>query len=263
MPEGPEIRYLKEVLQNHILNKTLLKITAYSKKRVYIPSKSKVIQVGSKGKLLWIRTKEYYIHIHFGMTGWLYTDEDTKPKNIKYLMEFSQNRYIFIESIRKFTYLKIYHKNAHDKKIASLGLDILTDQLTLDKLTALINSKRMNICKFLLDQDKLCGIGNYQKSDVLYLSKIHPQSNTADLSDKQIKKLYKAIKYVAYSSLLTWLKENKIKIPKDIKLSAPKRVKVPYKFIVYDKDTDPYGNKITNITIGGRATYYVKKVQIL
>ena len=262
MPEGPEIRYLKEVLEKYILHKTLSKITAYSRIKAHIPHKSKVLEVGCKGKLLWIRTKDYYVHIHFGMTGWLYFNKDERPVHLKYLMDFGPNKQVYVESIRKFTKLKIYSYKEHDKKISRLGIDILTDKFTFDVFKEMISSKRMNICKFLLDQDKLCGIGNYQKSDVLYLSRIHPKENTANLDDNQINKLYKAIKYVAYSSLLTWLKEHHMKVPADIKRNMPSKTTNRYKFVVYDRERDNLGNKVTNETIGGRATYYVKRVQI-
>lgn len=260
MPEGPEIRYQKELIEPYIINKMLTKITALSKKRVYIPNKSKILDVGNHGKLLWIRTKDYYVHIHFGMTGWTYINNE--PEYTKYILDIGKNK-IYIDSMRKFTKINIYKKAAHDAKINKLGIDILKEEFTYDKFHELISTRNIMITKFLLDQDKIAGIGNYQKSDALYLARIHPDAKTGDLNDSQIKKLYTAIKYVAFSSLLTWFKKNKIKVPPDINKIKPKRTKVPYDFIVYDKEEDPDGNKVVKEEIGGRSTFYVKKLQKL
>ena len=93
------------------------------------------------------------------------------------------------------------------------------------------------------------------------MARIHPYAKTSDLTNKQIQNLYKAIKYIAFSSLLTWLKKNKISIPTDVKKNKPAKTKVPFTFIVYDMERDPKNNIITSEKIGGRMTYYVKKLQ--
>lgn len=256
MPEGPELRYLSELLKKEIQNKTLTKITALSKRRVYIPKSSRVLEIGTKGKLLWIRTRDYYIHMHLYLTGWIYLEE---PEYTKYILEFGNTK-IYIDSMRKFTRLKVLKQAAHKRVLDKLGLDILTKEFALDPFTTLIKSRNMAITKFILDQDKICGAGNYIKSEVLYLSRIHPKKKTSQLTDKQIVKLFASIQYVAFSKLVTWLKLSKMKTPADIKKIKPKKLSVPYRFRVYEREKDPQGNRVTTEDIGGRATYYVKKV---
>ena len=39
------------------------------------------------------------------------------------------------------------------------------------------------------------------------------------------------------------------------------KTKVPYYFNVYEQDKDLHGNKVTEETIGGRRTFYVKSIQ--
>lgn len=263
MPEGPEIRFSKEWIKKFVLNKTVDKIKALSKTKVHIPTKSKIIKLGTKGKLLWIQTNSYFIHIHFGMTGWMYTSNNQIPKNVKYIINFTDNTAIYIDSTRKFTKLTICNKKEHDNKINNLGIDILTKNFTFFKFSHLITSRNIMITKFLLDQDKICGVGNYLKSDSLYLAKIHPNAKTGNLTDVQILNLFNAIKYTSVSSLLTWLKSNKLKVPMDIQKIKPTQTTFNYNSLVYDKQKDKYGNKVTNEIIGGRRTYYVKKIQKL
>jgi len=260
MPEGPEIRFHREQLQS-IVGKSITNIKALSRKRVYIPNKSKIRAVNCKGKLLWIETVNYVVHIHFGLTGWIYIDEE--PDYTKYIISLSNGQTIYVDSMRKFTKMRVYKKNTHKRLIENLGIDILTGEFTLDAFEELVCDYNMMISKFLLDQDKLSGIGNYIRNEALYIAKIHPKTITSKLSDKDIKSLYNAIKYVSFSLLIAWLKNNKIKISKDIRKVTPKKIQYPYRFKVYEKERDPSGNKVTLENIAGRKTYYVKSRQKL
>jgi len=264
MPEGPEIRYNRERLLSkghNIIGKEITNIKALSRKRVYIPKPSKIIDVYSKGKLLWIETQDYFVHIHFGLTGWLYLDDE--PQYTKYIITLSNDKKIYVDSQRKFTKLRIYNKTSHNRIVNKLGIDILSPEFNLDIFMEKLRSKSTTITAFLLDQSIFSGVGNYIRNEALYMSKIHPKIITSKLDDKDVAKLYKAIRYVAYSGLITWLKDDKIKIPKDIKKMSPKKLQYPYKYRVYGKVKDPYGNKITLEKIGGRKTFYVKSRQKL
>ena len=72
-----------------------------------------------------------------------------------------------------------------------------------------------------MSQDLIAGCGNYIKSDALYIAKISPHTNTSKLSGKEINALYKAIKYITYSNLITWFREDRMRIPRDIKKNIP------------------------------------------
>ena len=54
----------------------------------------------------------------------------------------------------------------------------------------------------------------------------------------------------------------KIKLPKNLNNLIPKKILVPYKFFVFDREYDDLGNKITFIkNLCGRRTFYVEKLQ--
>ena len=165
--------------------------------------------------------------------------------------------------MRKFTKLQIYKKQAHNRLLNKLGIDILSDDFTFDNFKTIIQNYNMMVSKFLLDQDKISGVGNYIKNEALYIASIHPKKLTGKLTIGEIRKLYNAIKYVSFSLLIAWLKTNKIKITTKIKKLIPKKIQYPYRFKVYEKEKDPYGNNITTENIGGRKSYYVKSRQKL
>jgi formamidopyrimidine-DNA glycosylase len=261
MPEGPEIRYIVEKIKPEIIKKSVVRVTALSKRKVRIPERGKIVDVWSKGKLLVLETKKFYIHIHFGITGWLDFEEGDYTKYIIHFGITEKSLKLYLDSMRKFSKITVVKPKSHEKKIDKLGIDILTKEFTIEQFMYKLMYSRQTVSSFLLDQSIFCGVGNYIRNEALYLSKIHPEAKTDQLESKQIKLLFKNIKYVSFSMLLTWFKLDKIKVPNDIKQLAPNRVRVPYVYRVYGKDRDLKGNKVTLTTVAGRKTYYVKSLQ--
>lgn len=260
MPEGPEIRYLCEKIKSIIMNKTLIKITALSKRKVNIPKELKVFDVKTKGKLMYLRCEsDYFIHIHCGLAGWIYLSEQ---KYTKYILYFKNNLNIYLDDMRKLSKITVLKKTQHESIISELGPDILSDNFVLNNFRDKILGTNQMIASHLLDQHNYSGIGNYIKNESLYISKINPKRITSSLNDNEIIMLYNSIRFVAFSNLVEELNNGNIKIPEDIKKISPKKLNVPYKLRVYEKNKDQYGNKVTFEIIGGRKTYYVKGRQI-
>jgi endonuclease-8 len=254
MPEGPEVRYLRELL-SIITNQKLLKIESLSKTKTKVKlfKETRVLEVSNKGKLIYIKFKDFYLHLHMMLTGWIYINE--RPKYTKYILYFNKDT-IYVDSMRKFTYLRVVSYREHALKINKLGLDILTKYFTYDNFYKIITKHNMLLSKFLLDQDKLCGIGNYMRSEVLYLAKINYKININKLTMNDLRNLYLAIRYVGFSQLVTQLRENKMKIPRDIKEIMPEKINEKYKMLVYEQK-EIRGKKIKRRIIGGRSVYYV------
>jgi formamidopyrimidine-DNA glycosylase len=260
MPEAPEIFYLKELLKKNIMNHKFEKIISNTKSKVNLPSKSKVIDCDCKGKLLWIKTEKYYVHLHMMISGWIVFE---RPKICKYEFVFD-NMTLYMDDTRRFSKVKIIEtEEKHNKEINKLGLNFLNDEITKNKFTEIILNSNKNISAMLLDQKIFCGIGNYIRNEALYMVKIHPSQNSSKISKEDAEKLYEKIRYVIFSNLCELLKMEKIKIPRFIKNISPKNLQIPYKFRVYSKEKDIYGNKITREKIAGRWAYYVKSIQKL
>lgn len=257
MPEGPEYRYLAELLKQHILNHNLTKIEALSKTKINLPEELRIKNIFTKGKLIVLVSNDYYVHITLGISGWITFEE---PKYTKYILEFNNNK-IFIDDSRKFSKIGVYNKNQHDKIIDGLGIDFMTSNFTIDVFREKITNSRKNICAFLLDQHIFSGIGNYNKNESLYIAKISPYRNSSEIDDNEIAKLYKAIRYVGFSTFIEMMNGSKLKIPLDIESQINFKIQVPYKYRVYEKETDLKGNKVTFATVAGRNTYFVKSLQ--
>ena len=262
MPEGPEIKYIKELCQKHLIGKTLEIIKSNSDTKVKLPKKSKLIDVKVKGKQLVLIFEDFWFLIHFGLTGWLVFDDARYPR---YELHFD-DIIAYIDDSRRFSKLKIYEsENSYNKALNKLGVDIFSDEFTEEFFLESFGKTKKAIVAFLMDQSQFSGIGNYIKNESLYLSGISPKRKTDTITDEEKSKLYKSILYVAYSNFVENMDLNKIKLDKkDTKRIKELKIKVqnPYKFNVYGRDDfDLKGNKLTIEDIGGRTCYYVKTLQ--
>jgi formamidopyrimidine-DNA glycosylase len=265
MPEGPEIKYIKEVCLNFLLNYELVDVISNSKTVVKLPSKSKLINIESKGKLLILIFKDYYFHIHFGLTGWLVFENPSYPKYELVFKKGNDVLNVYIDDSRRFSKLQFLDEKKHLKEINKLGMDIFDIDFTIDFFEKEVNKVNKKIVSFLLEQNKFCGIGNYIKNESLYIAKINPNHNTSDLDNSDIKNLYDAIKFCAFSNFVDLVKNNKdLKINKDElnRFKKESKLEVPYNYRVYQQEKDPLGHKVIKKDISGRKTFYVKEIQI-
>lgn len=267
MPEGPEILYFATVLGKKLKNSTITDIKSYTDNPAIIPSDyiGKLICVGCKGKLLWFKVtgkkSDYYIHIHFGISGWLQFEKPQKNIKFEFVIEKDDKELrLYMEDQRRFSIVQIHKPDYHDKVVNDLGIDIFSKEFTLDVFSNTIKNKNMLLAAFLLNQHIFSGIGNYIKNDSLYLSKIKVKSKTSDLDDNQISKLYSNILLIAYSVLYELLSDSKAEkyLEKNKKINEPAKIEVPYEYKVYSREKSIKGETVTKLKIGGRDTYAVE-----
>jgi len=265
MPEGPEIKYLGEICKKYIIGLELYNIKSNSKTIVKIPKKSKVIDVITKGKLLILCCEDYFFHIHCGLTGWI-TFEN--PKYPRYEIEFrtpdnTKMLTAYMDDARRFSKLKVCNKKEHTKILNKLGVDIFSDEFTYNFFESHIKDTNKKLVAFIMEQNNFSGIGNYIKNESLYIAKISPYRTCNELNDSDIKNLFNAILFVAYSNCLELIKQNKeLKINNKFKKFKINTLEVPYKFKVYQQEKDPNGYKVISAEINGRKCFYVKEIQI-
>ena len=182
--------------------------------------------------------------------------------NIEFILD---NVNIYYYDQLSFGTLKIVNNEEELKhKLNSIGPDIM-DKNTTYKLFEEQITKKNNLEKIIGDvivnQKIISGIGNYLRSDILWLSCISPFRKTKDLLKDEIEKIYKN------SKLLTWGDYNIIKGKKMGYISYDDKLPKDYKrnFFVYKCDNDIYGNKIVCEKLYGnreeRNIYWVKEIQ--
>lgn len=158
------------------------------------------------------------IWITLGLSGRFANEKEVNNKNVgpppRWYFEFwdvtsQSSRKIFYMDSRNFGTLRFsLSKKELQEKLDSLGPDFLSDDdnhwLTLDMFLKIVNKQRpqMNICKFLMDQKRISGIGNYLLAEGLYKAKVDPFSSLCEISENQLRDLFQQLQTTAKQSYL-------------------------------------------------------------
>jgi len=218
MPELPEVETIRLRLKPNIVNKTIKSIFVLEHKQFIGEKKTainqKIVDITRVGKILAIRlSNKKYLNIHFKLSGqFLFAKKinDAVYRNVipftktnkmpgsttRIIIKFTDGSGLFFNDLRKFGWIKVADKPEQPK-----GIDILSKRFTLDyfkKVTGLVNKP---IKVFLLDQDKIAGIGNIYANDSLFLARVHPLRKTQSLTEREKTRLYRSIRKVISEGL--------------------------------------------------------------
>lgn len=260
MPECPEVHkhrdYIESLLKNvNIIDMKILSgkyqrtgITNYDKFIKVLPKKVKGVYV--RGKFMWIElTDNWYIGIGYGMTGRFTEDKTDKYNRISLICDNEIT--VYYSDMRNFGSINLWNDIKDlNKKLDTLGPDIIDIKMTKKDFIEKIreyDDKEINIP--LMNQKVISGVGNYIKSDSLYMTGIYPKALIKNLSDKDLYDLYKNIIIIAKRSYNTQKTQDNDEY-------------IGYS-IIYGRDKDKHGNKIKKInTADKRKTSWVPEIQI-
>lgn len=279
MPEVIEIRKFSNFLKKYMLNKKIKNIIIHKgryKKYNPFPLYNKivkelplkVIDIKTKGKFLYfILEKGYYLYSTLGLRGgWTYYNNKTKkftfPKLIDYIpnekikqyqktalnhlnIEFKipNGKIYYYDNLSFGTMKGVNKKNNLNKKLNQIAPDIMNNETTFELYKERLSKKKYQdkvIGLVLMDQKFISGIGNYLRSDILWLSRVNPYTIVKNLTEEQIKKIY------YNSKLLTWGDYNYEQAIKLKIIKKKNKLPIHYKrnFFVYMQKEDIYGNPV-------------------
>ena len=279
MPEVIEVRKYADFIKKHIKNKYITEINIlngrYKKHAPFEMYKElvkklplKVIDVKTKGKFLYfVIEKGFYLFSTLGLQGgWTYKSNKSNkfqfPDLIGYINNNVMDKYrsrsinhLNVEFVKKdgslyfydvlsFGTLKIINNNEElDKKLNSIGPDIMDHSTTYEVFLQQIKKKK-NLDKYvgnvIVNQKVISGIGNYLRSDILWLCSISPFRKVKDLKDNEILEIYKNALLLVWGDYdynkgieLKYIKKHN-KLPGDYKRD----------FFVYMREKDIYNNNV-------------------
>lgn len=206
MPELPEVETIKNQLNKYIPKKIVKKIFQSGLKLhgkevpdLTLLLNQEILTINRRNKFIVIELEKGFLLLHMGMTGQLiYSDKlPENQKHIHLVISFEKDL-MYFKDVRRFGIIDYYDKSNypsyHDiPAIKKLGIEPLTSEFTQTYLNNLIKNNTQNAKSFVMDNSKICGIGNIYASEILFLSKIHPQQKVSLLTEKQKKDLHKNI----------------------------------------------------------------------
>jgi len=294
MPEVVEVRKTADFLKKIMINNNLTDINIlkgrykthgafelYNKLKSSLPLK--IINIQTKGKFMYITFENgLYLFATLGLTGgWVSVHNELIefPKIIEYSSDTSQFHKVAINNLNvEFIINNGYHVYFFDslsfgtlkvmdnsssltKKLSELGPDIM--ECSFEEFKEKILKKPDGyIGNVIVNQKLISGIGNYLRSDILWLSGISPFRKVKNLSPSNIKKIYNS------SQVLTWGEYNKKYAISHNIIKESDKIPSDYNrdFFIYMCDKDIYNNNviIEPLYEGSvqRKIYWVKERQI-
>jgi formamidopyrimidine-DNA glycosylase len=206
MPELPEVETFKRYLDSTSLHQRIRSVEvrdAYVLKRVSTRELARRLK-GRRfensrrhGKHLFVRAgNELWLRLHFGMTGSLeYLDHDeVAPKTARVIFRFAGNCRLAFDDQRKFGEIELIKDIDEFLQTRGLGPDAL--EISLSQFKAIVGKHRGAVKAILLNQKLIAGIGNLYADEILFRARMHPATEVARVSDKDLARLFRTMRHV-------------------------------------------------------------------
>lgn len=217
MPEGPEIALIASCLDSKIRNEKIDNVLIWKDSRYFKSKelkylefnalKGKIIkEVSFKGKkIIFSFTDESYMVSSLGLEGrWRILDDfNPEAKHISVIFYLKSRKILQFQDQRHFGEIKYYDAlvdmdRVFEKSVGSpwIPSSMYPDIVTKDEFFSYLSNKKLymkSIMMFLVDQKYTSGIGNYIRSDALYLAKISPHRLINSLTKKESDQIYNAV----------------------------------------------------------------------
>ncbi len=275
MPELPEVELVAQSLSKLVSNRKIVAAELLRERLApaHTPiefakrlKNSKIEFVARRGKhILFYLDSAQILITHLRMTGrFLLLPPDRElPKHAHAVFYFADEMRLVFEDQRHFGMMKIVAQNEllETKELACLAPEPFSDEFSLKYFREILASSRRSLKEFLLDQTKVCGLGNIYAAEALFLARVNPEIVAAEVSPQRTKKLFEAIRFVLSESISHGSTLNVD--PENIDGSYYGGVYEGH-WRVYDRENAPCPNcatAIKRIVQGARSTFYCPKCQ--
>jgi endonuclease VIII len=271
MPEGPEIKLAADRIAKAVVDQPLTEVYfAFEALKPYAAelARERVVAVQPRGKALLTRFSNHLtIYSHNQLYGVWYVrkaqDYPTTNRQLR-LAIHTPKKSALLYSASEIMVLNDRELEQHPF-LLRLGPDVLDPATTSAEIQARLLSpkfRRRGLPTLLLDQHFICGLGNYLRSEVLFLAGIYPTQRPADCSDHQLQKLAAACITVPRQSYQTKGITNDLERALDLKAQGKPRWF--YRHWVFSRAGQPCyrcGTTIVKESAGGRRVYFCPSCQ--
>ncbi|MEO6188009.1 MAG: DNA-formamidopyrimidine glycosylase family protein [Ginsengibacter sp.] len=198
MPEGPSIIILKDAVKD-FTGKKILKVEGNSKLDIQRMSGQKILEFKSWGKHFIICFKDFSLKIHFMLFG-SYRINEGKESVPRLTLFFKKRELNFYACSLKFIEDDL-------NEVYDWTGDIMNDnwdpKTAREKVLAMPEEL---VCDVLLNQNIFAGVGNIIKNEVLFRTRIHPESRIKDMPLRKLNALVSEARNYSFD-FLKWKKE--------------------------------------------------------
>lgn len=271
MPEGPEIKLAADRIAKAIVDQPIQGIFfAFDHLKSYETAlaQARVVSVKPRGKALLTRfSNQLSIYSHNQLYGvWYVRKREDYPETQRQLRLaiHTPKKSALLYSASDICVLNDDEVAAHPF-LRRLGPDVLDDRVTVEEVRDRLLDKRFARRSFptlLLDQQFLCGLGNYLRSEILFVAGVDPLARPIDCSSDQIQRLAEAAIALPRQSYTTRGITNDLAIAQSLKAQGlPRRL---YRHWVFGRQGQACyrcGTTIVKDIAGGRRVYFCPHCQ--
>jgi formamidopyrimidine-DNA glycosylase len=279
MPELPEVETIVNDLKKEIIGRSFVdlwtdaeniikgdNVDDFTKKII----DKKIVDIKRRGKNILIYLDQGIILLihqkisgHLLLSKWNFVDnkwvappgplsDDRMNGYLHIVIGLDDGRQLALSDSRKFAKMEILK----DDK-----LEIGPEPLEIDYKTFrdLFRKKRGKIKQLLMKQEFIAGIGNIYASEILFLSKIHPEEDVSKLEECDFENIFKNMQLILKESIR--LRGDSFS---DFRTIIGEKGGFQNIMKVYQKNGKPCVNcktKIERINLGGRGTFYCPNCQ--
>ena len=275
MPELPEVEMVARELQRRIAGRTIVQADLRREKLAPdVPpaafaeqlAGACVLSVHRRGKHILIDLQNgRTLIVHLRMSGrfFLLSPDEVDPKFSHAVFYLDEGGRLVFDDQRHFGMMKIVDtgKIAETREIAKLAPEPFSDDFSAVYLTERVWSSARILKEILLDQTKVCGVGNIYASEALFLSGIDPRKRGKRVSIVRCGGLHENIRAVLAEAIDS---AESLQAHPTIIGEAVYGNGSDTRWRVYDRENQPClvcGTSIRRITQGSRSTYFCPKCQ--
>jgi formamidopyrimidine-DNA glycosylase len=214
MPELPEVEAIVRTLRDGGLEGVRLQEAYVVRPLVtrpqapqdveHLSSKTKVLQARRRAKNIVIDlANEHSIRIHLRMSGDLRIEpmvETSKP-SVRVWWKLSGRRALLFSDARALGRVHIYPTNELNRLFEKLGPEPLDRDFTAPRFSTIAKASRLPAKLFLMDQNKVAGLGNIYAAEALFRAKVSPFVRINSLSGGRLNALHAAIRDTLQSAV--------------------------------------------------------------
>ena len=289
MPELPEVETTVRDLRQRVLGRTFINFWTDSPKIIKKPPNLKKFKKGIKGKkikkierrgknILFQLSENKTLLIHQKISGHLLFGKWKKKKGswqapsgsladkinsfIRVIFIFQNNQMMALSDLRKFAKVELWDTTEllESEAFRKLGPEPLERNFTFKKFKQTLVNRKNKIKQALMNQEIITGIGNIYSDEILFKAKISPLRRVNNLKEKELRKIYSAIKSVLKQAI-----KFKGDSFSDYRTIVGEKGEFQERTRVYQKTGERCPRCktiIKRIKIGGRSSHFCPKCQI-
>jgi formamidopyrimidine-DNA glycosylase len=271
MPELPEVETIARTLEPAVRGRVIAGVELLYRPMLRTGSKKgldslrgrRVLAVRRRGKMLIIEFEgARTLVFHLKMTGQfsLAVPGEERDKHTRLVVRFEDGvNELRFRDVRKFGFL-LYLEGVAEAactELACLGPEPL--QVGLTEFAAILGRRKGRIKSLLLNQTVVAGIGNIYADEMLFDSRIHPETLASSLGNRAVERLYDSMKKILKLAIA-----EKGSTLQDYRDAEGKAGNFQFFHRVYDRKGEPCvtcGTPIRMTRIGGRSSHFCPKCQ--